>query len=80
MLSFLAGALIGGSIALLTAPQSGERTRRQLKRIVVNAKEKAEDYYDDVTNAAAKATEKVQDNYHKAKRTVKSTVNTARKA
>lgn len=70
MLSFLIGAVVGGGIALLTAPKSGKRTREQLKRMARGAKEKAEDYYDEMKDKAAEATEKVQDYYRDARRKV----------
>ena len=79
MLSFLIGAVVGGGIALLTAPKSGKRTREQLKRMARDAKEKAEDYYDEMKDKAAEATEKVQDYYQEAIRTVESTVDAAKK-
>jgi gas vesicle protein len=79
VLSFLAGAAVGGGIALLTAPKSGERTRRQLKRMVGDVKGKAEDYYDDMKDRTAEVMEKFQDYYEEAKRTLESTVDAARK-
>ena len=79
MVSFLIGAMVGGGIALLTAPKSGKRTREQLKRMAVDAKEKAEDCYDEMKDKAAEATEKVQDYYQEVKRTVESTVDAAKK-
>ena len=59
VLSFLAGAVVGGCIALLLAPQPGERTRRQLKRMAEDVKEKTEDCYDEIKERAAKIIEKV---------------------
>ena len=79
VVSFLIGAMVGGGIALLTAPKSGKRTREQLKRMAGDTKEKAEDYYDEMKDKAAEATEKVQDYYQEAKRTVESTVDAAKK-
>ena len=79
VLSFLIGAVVGGGIALLTAPKSGERTREQLKRMAGDAKEKAEGYYDEMKDRAAEATEKVQGYYQEAKQTVESTVDAAKK-
>lgn len=35
------GAVIGASLALLTAPQSGKRTRRRLLRAVTTARDSA---------------------------------------
>ena len=58
-LTFLAGAVVGGGIALLLAPQSGERTRRQLKRMAEDMKEKTEDCYDEIKEKAAEIIEKV---------------------
>ncbi len=79
VLSFLAGAVVGGSIALLAAPKSGEMTRQKLKRVARDAKRKVDDYYDEVKDKAAEATEQVQESYQAAKRTVESTVNAAKK-
>ena len=79
VLSFLIGAVVGGGIALLTAPKSGEKTREQLKRIAGDAKEKAEGYYDEMKDRATEATEKVQGYYQEAKQTMESTVDAAKK-
>lgn len=43
------GAAIGAGIALLLAPQSGKRTRRQLVRSVEGFTDDATDRLDDVT-------------------------------
>jgi len=79
MLSFLIGAMVGGGIALLTAPKSGKRTREQLGRTARDVKEKAEGYYNEMKDRAAEATEKAQDYYEKAKQTVESAVDTVKK-
>jgi gas vesicle protein len=55
-LSFMAGmvlgALVGAGVALLVAPQRGEVTRKRLKKFVTrmrhDAKERVEDWRDDV--------------------------------
>jgi len=65
VLPFLIGAAVAGGIALLIAPHSGERTRKQLKRMAGDAKEKVEDYYDEMKDESAEATEKLQDFFKK---------------
>ncbi|HKJ93742.1 MAG TPA: YtxH domain-containing protein [Longimicrobiales bacterium] len=52
-LSFLAGFVLGATLgagaALLLAPQSGQRTRRQLARAVEDARYAAEDRLEDLS-------------------------------
>jgi gas vesicle protein len=53
-LNFLAGlmvgAVIGASLALLTAPQSGRKTRKRLIRAVSTAREAAGDHWEDLSD------------------------------
>jgi gas vesicle protein len=42
------GAVIGAGVALLTAPQSGRRTRRRLRRAAVDLKDTASDRWDEL--------------------------------
>jgi gas vesicle protein len=46
----LLGAVVGASLALLTAPQSGRKTRKRLVRAVSSARENATDRWDDLTD------------------------------
>jgi gas vesicle protein len=41
------GAAIGAGMALLMAPQSGKRTRRQLRRAAVGVRDSATERWDD---------------------------------
>jgi len=44
MLSFLLGSVVGAGVALLLAPKSGEETRRQIRDLAEEAKDKAGGY------------------------------------
>jgi hypothetical protein len=48
-LLLLGGVVMGAVVGLLTAPRSGERTRRQLIRTAEAAKDQAADVFDNVT-------------------------------
>lgn len=52
LFSFLLGGVIGAGVALLLAPQSGEKTRRQIKDF-------AEDMGDQATEYAGKLKKKI---------------------
>jgi len=44
LLAFLGGAIVGGAIALLYAPQSGKKTREQIKDFVEDGVEDVKDF------------------------------------
>ncbi len=43
-LSFILGGLMGAGVALLLAPRSGEETRRRIRELADDVREKAEGY------------------------------------
>ncbi len=43
---FLGGAAIGAAVALLLAPESGEKTRRHIKRFYEDEKDRVKEAYD----------------------------------
>ncbi len=49
LLFMLGGVAIGAVVGLITAPQSGERTRRQIRRRVEDIKDQAVDLREEVT-------------------------------
>lgn len=55
--AFLCGSIVGAGVALLLAPQSGYETRRRIKGIAEDIKEKATEYADEVKEKIAKGIE-----------------------
>jgi gas vesicle protein len=45
---FLLGAMVGAGIALLAAPEAGNRTRRKIRRVAGGLRESAGDQWDDL--------------------------------
>lgn len=50
MSGLLLGAVIGASIALLTAPEPGRRTRRRIQRSAVGLRDNASDRWEDLAD------------------------------
>ena len=48
LLVFIVGAVLGAGIALLTAPESGQRTRRRVHRVATGVKASAGDQLEDL--------------------------------
>jgi gas vesicle protein len=63
----LLGAVIGAGVALLTAPQSGRRTRRHIKKRAVGIREQAGDRWEDI---ADEVKGKVDDAFDGARRRI----------
>jgi hypothetical protein len=53
----LLGAVIGASVALLSAPQPGRRTRRTIARAVAGARDVAGDRWEDISDDVRSAVE-----------------------
>jgi gas vesicle protein len=56
LLLFLAGGLAGAGIALLTAPQSGKKTRKDIERLTEDATHK-------IKSVARESADKIMDIY-----------------
>jgi len=60
MAGFLSGGLVATAVTLLVAPQSGERTRRQIKRNYMKTRRKAELALEDARSQLMEAVEDTQ--------------------
>ena len=80
LLSFFFGGLIGAGVALLIAPKTGEETRRMIKELAEEVKEKAEDYIDQAKGAATAYVEKGKDFVEKEKNLITKSVEAGKEA
>jgi gas vesicle protein len=60
-LMLVAGGIIGAGVALLFAPQSGERTRRDIARYTRKARRKAEEVVDEFADTVSDMVETVSE-------------------
>jgi len=75
---FLAGAVIGGGLALLFAPRSGEATRRLLARKARDLRDLAEDSLDDLGERFEEGKERVREEVERVREGVRERVEDAR--
>jgi gas vesicle protein len=80
LLSFFIGGLIGAGVALLIAPKTGEETRRMIKELTEDAKEKAEDYVGQVKSKATTYVEKGKDFIEKERSVITKAVEAGKEA
>jgi len=59
--AFLAGGIIGSGVALLFAPQSGRKTRRQIERFGRKVKRRSVEMAKDSMHTLADAAEDIRD-------------------
>ena len=57
-LTFVTGVLIGTGLGLLLAPQSGRRTRRQLKNYIDDTADRLNDFADETKDRMSEYVEK----------------------
>ena len=78
--SFFIGGLIGAGVALLIAPKTGEETRRMIKELAEEVKQKAEDYIDQAKRTATAYVEKGKDFVEKEKNVITKTMEAGKEA
>jgi gas vesicle protein len=80
LLAFLFGGMVGAGVALLVAPKTGQETRRMIKDLTEDAKEKAESYIEQAKEKAESAVEKGKDFLEKEKSIITSAVEAGKEA
>ena len=80
LLSFLLGGVVGAGIALLLAPQSGEETRRKIKSLAEDVRDKTTDYIDEAKGTVNTYVDKSKGFYEEKKSLVTSAIDAGKEA
>lgn len=80
LLSFLLGGMVGAGLALLLAPQSGAETRRKIRELTDEAKEKASDYVSHAKEKVVSAIEKGKDIFEEKKSAISAAIEAGKEA
>jgi len=80
VLSFFVGGIIGAGVALLVAPKTGEETRKMIKDLAGETKEKVEGYIDEVKGKATTFVDKGKGFIEKEKHIISKAVEAGKEA
>ncbi len=80
LLAFVLGGLVGAGVALLLAPQSGLETRRKIRELADDVKEKANDCASTAKGKVTTAVEKAKDLYDEKKSAITAAVEAGKEA
>jgi len=80
LLSFFIGGIIGAGVALLTAPKTGEETRKLIRDFADEARDKAEDYIGQAKEKANSYVEKGKELIDKEKNIISKAVEAGKDA
>jgi len=79
-LSFLLGGIVGATLALLLAPESGSETRRRIRGFTDDVKDKVKDYTEDVKGKVTSTIDKSRDLYEEKKAAIAKAVEAGKEA
>jgi gas vesicle protein len=79
-LTFIIGGLVGAGVALLLAPQSGKETRKKIKDLTGDVKEKAADFTEQVKSQVDATVEKGKGFYGEKKSLVSAAIEAGKEA
>ena len=80
LLAFVLGGMVGAGVALLLAPQSGTETRRKIKELADDVKEKATDYAGTAKEKVVSTVDMAKELYEEKKSAVAAAVEAGKEA
>jgi len=80
LLSFLLGGVVGAGLALLVAPQSGEETRRKIKELADDIKEKTNEYINEAKDKVTSVADEGKGYYDEKKSLIKAAIDAGKDA
>jgi gas vesicle protein len=78
--SFLLGGIVGAGLTFLFAPKSGSETRQRIKRLAGDAKEKVEDYAEDIKKKVTSTIDKGKELYEEKKSIITTAIEAGKEA
>lgn len=80
LISFLLGGVVGAGLALLLAPQSGQETRRRIRELSDDIREKTTDYVGKTKDKVAGMVDDGREYYEERKSIIKSAIDAGKEA
>ena len=80
LLSFLLGGVVGAGLALLVAPQSGEETRKKIKELADDIKDKTNEYIKDAKDKVGAVADEGRGYYDEKKSLIKAAIDAGKDA
>lgn len=80
LLSFLLGGVVGAGLALLVAPQSGEETRRKMKDLADEIKDKTTEYINQTKDKVSSVADEGKEYYDEKKSLIKAAIEAGKEA
>ena len=79
-LGFILGGVLGASLAMLFAPESGRRTRERLRDLAADVRDKTLDLSEDLRDRAEDAVERGREAYEEKKSILSAAVQAGKEA
>lgn len=80
LLAFLLGGVVGAGLALLVAPQSGEATRRKIKELADDIKDKTNEYINEARSKVNSVADEGKGYYDEKKTLIKAAIDAGKDA